>query len=272
MAQGWTPADVVSSFLSSDEFLELDKTNGEIIDILYRILANRSASPDEKSRWRRFLGEHSMKDLIKEVFHTFEAPVQSSAPVQSPAPTVATSLKLTDKDSFLTQCYRQILGREPDSSGLSSYRRNLDYDEWSAARVVNSFLYSDEFSRLNKSDRDIVVILYRVIMGLDPTSDEINRWLRYLDDHSRKELINELCSFGEVKKRFTQINVNAGSISLPSSSHKNDSSSDEEPPPQKYLCGPPGCLSYAYDDEEYYAWEERVKERRRLKAERKGKK
>jgi hypothetical protein len=48
---------------------------------------------------------------------------------------------------IVRQAYRDILGREPDASGLQQYTRSMMYDGWSEADVRRSLQNSPEFAQ-----------------------------------------------------------------------------------------------------------------------------
>jgi len=48
---------------------------------------------------------------------------------------------------IVRQAYRDILGREPDASGLAQYTRSMLYDNWTEADVRRSLLSSQEYAQ-----------------------------------------------------------------------------------------------------------------------------
>jgi hypothetical protein len=50
-------------------------------------------------------------------------------------------------ERVVRQAYRDILGREPDASGLAQYTRSMLYDKWTEADVRRSLQNSPEFAQ-----------------------------------------------------------------------------------------------------------------------------
>jgi hypothetical protein len=50
-------------------------------------------------------------------------------------------------ERIVRQAYRDILGREPDASGLAQYTRSMLYDHWTEADVRRSLQSSPEFAQ-----------------------------------------------------------------------------------------------------------------------------
>ena len=50
-------------------------------------------------------------------------------------------------ERIVRQAYRDILGREPDASGLAQYTRSMLYDNWSEADVRRSLQSSQEYAQ-----------------------------------------------------------------------------------------------------------------------------
>ena len=74
------------------------------------------------------------------------------------------------------RCYRKIVSRVADVSGLNTWRGKLVAGN-GGAEIVKDLVMSEEFRNLNKSDAEFVDILYAAM--LDRSSDESgkNTWL-----------------------------------------------------------------------------------------------
>ena len=78
--------------------------------------------------------------------------------------------------AYVMRCYRKILSRDADVSGLNTWTGKLVAGN-GGAEIVKDLVMSEEFRNLNKSDAEFVDILYAAM--LDRSSDESgkNTWL-----------------------------------------------------------------------------------------------
>ena len=74
--------------------------------------------------------------------------------------------KSRDFDRIVRRCYKEVMGREPDPSGLSTYTRAMRDKGWTENELRNELRHSDE-ARRNLA-REIVNRAYRDILGREP--------------------------------------------------------------------------------------------------------
>ena len=76
-----------------------------------------------------------------------------------------------DTNAIITRAYEDILGREPDPSGMQSYRRHIIQEGWSEQDVRQSLRQSPEYrstSRRTTSADGIIRRAYRDVLNRDP--------------------------------------------------------------------------------------------------------
>jgi Domain of unknown function (DUF4214) len=76
-------------------------------------------------------------------------------------------------ERIVRQAYREILGRDPDPSGLQQYTNAMLYRDWSETDVRNSLMSSSEYRELNSVRGDgraaaIVRRAYLDVLGREP--------------------------------------------------------------------------------------------------------
>ncbi len=101
----------------------------------------------------------------------------------------STSKKESDSSLvFIKNCYRNILGREPDENGKRYWIGNLKRGK-SASYVVKYFFKSPEFQSKNISDKEFVRKAYKTILGREPDSKGEEYWLNELKSGKTRDLI-----------------------------------------------------------------------------------
>lgn len=104
-----------------------DREIDRIIDRAYRDLLERAPDPEGREHYQQLLREglpeEQMRDRIRE----------------------SVEYRVTLPDAKTTRAYRNVLGREPDRSGLESYRKKIVDKGWSERDVENDLRRSAEF-------------------------------------------------------------------------------------------------------------------------------
>jgi len=97
------------------------------IDRAYRELLERAPDPDGRAHFedllRHGLTEEQMRERIRE----------------------SEEYRVTLPDSKTTRAYRAVLGRDPDPSGLQSYRKKIVDQHWTQKDVENDLRRSAEY-------------------------------------------------------------------------------------------------------------------------------
>ena len=83
-------------------------------------------------------------------------------------------------DAKTTRAYREILGREPDRSGLESYRKKLVDHGWTEQSVEADLRKSAEFRE--RPVEEMVRRCYREVFERDPDRETLARWARQMKD------------------------------------------------------------------------------------------
>ncbi len=151
LEKGYTNKKVLAGFVNSEEFDNLCRDLGiargtykpdETVDKsnktaafaarLYKICLGRAYEEDGLDNWVRALtyGTVDVYSVVKEFFNSEEF-----------------ENRCLDDTEFVTVAYQTILDREPDVSGLKSWRDALTRG-YARYRIVNGFLKSTEFGNL----------------------------------------------------------------------------------------------------------------------------
>jgi len=103
------------------------------IDRAFRELLERAPDPEGRAHYedllRHGLTEEQMRDRIRE----------------------SEEYRVTLPDSKTTRAYRAVLGRDPDPSGMQSYRKKIVDQHWSERDVENDLRRSAEYRNRSKN-------------------------------------------------------------------------------------------------------------------------
>jgi hypothetical protein len=103
-----------------------------IIERAYRDLLERVPDPEGREHYRQLIHqgctEEQMRDRIRE----------------------SVEYRVALPDAKTTRAYRKVLGREPDPSGLESYRRKIVDKGWTEKDVENDLRRSAEYRNRRK--------------------------------------------------------------------------------------------------------------------------
>ena len=84
-------------------------------------------------------------------------------------------------EAFVTRLYKEILGRDADTSGLKEWSEVLKSGRERGAKVAQGFVDSDEFKERNLSDDAYIHALYRTFFGREADSSGLAAWKKVLD-------------------------------------------------------------------------------------------
>lgn len=179
-----TAADVAVDMISSSEFKNKNYTNQVYVRKLYAALFARSPQDSEVSNWVEVLSNGvSQKYVLKQLIESSEFTTVCSYYMFSPGTVSLTENRDQNYNAtaYVMRCYRKILSRDADVSGLNTWTGKLIAGN-GGAEIVKDLVMSEEFHNMNKSDAEFVDILYAAM--LDRSSDESgkNTWLSTLND------------------------------------------------------------------------------------------
>jgi hypothetical protein len=109
-------------------------------------------------------------------------------------------------DSIVRHAYREVLGREPDASGLREYRNQIEEHGWDEHDVAAALRKSPEYREKNSiSDaeaRAIVRRAYQSVLGRDPDPGAEGFVTRVRRDHwTEREVARELRNSEEYRNK-----------------------------------------------------------------------
>jgi hypothetical protein len=105
-----------------------------------------------------------------------------------------------DPDEILRNAFRDLLGREPDLSGLGSLRSMIVDQGWTEEMVRDNIRRGDEFR--HEGANRIIRQAYQDVLGREPRPDELDRYRRILleRDWLGNDVREELKRSGEYRR------------------------------------------------------------------------
>ena len=92
--------------------------------------------------------------------------------------------ELTGVEGFVTRLYTEVLGREPDKSGIAYWTEELTSKRLNGGEVAQGFIFSPEFISSQKSDEEFLNVLYKVFFDRVPDASGLKYWKEQLSTKS----------------------------------------------------------------------------------------
>ncbi|MBQ8189516.1 MAG: DUF4214 domain-containing protein [Lachnospiraceae bacterium] len=184
---------VAYGFFFSKEFTNLNLSDEEYVEVLYRVFLGRNSDASGKQYWMNKL-ENGMSRLY--VMNGFSASNEftllcNQCGFESGR---VPSTQMRDQNegvtAFAARMYTRALGRSYDESGLNDWCGRILKQGWSPYRVATEgFFHSEEFANRNLSDEEFVKVLYQTF--LDRTYDEagLKDWVGRLRNGESRDAV-----------------------------------------------------------------------------------
>ncbi|MBR6322980.1 MAG: DUF4214 domain-containing protein, partial [Lachnospiraceae bacterium] len=201
-------ARIIDGFVRSEEYVSRKLSNGESVDILYRTMLDREADAEGKAAWVDALTKgYTLQNIIDGFCGSAEftglCNEYGIEPGRIGAPTPAAPNTQRGKiEAFVMRCYRLILNRDADQSGLKGWSDALETGAGQACQIIDGFVRSPEYVNRNLNHAESVDILYQTM--LNRAADEGGKagWVDALEKgYTLQHIINGFCGSAE----FTNI-------------------------------------------------------------------
>ncbi|MCR4999171.1 MAG: DUF4214 domain-containing protein [Lachnospiraceae bacterium] len=90
---------------------------------------------------------------------------------------------------FVNRCYQVALGRDADPDGYADWTGKLTNGEMDGATVAWGFVFSPEYTKLNKDNGAFVTDMYTLFLGRTPDEAGFNDWKGRLDAGANRQEI-----------------------------------------------------------------------------------
>ena len=220
-------AEIIDRFVNSEEFLGKNYSNEEAVDILYQTMLGRSADAAGKANWvKKLESGQTLAHVIngfcfsKEFRDLCDSYGIKAGFVNIPNTDTTAEGKIK---AFVQRCYRIILDREADPSGMQTWYEQLSSGKKAAAEIIDRFVNSPEFSGKNYSHSDSVEILYKAMLGRGSDAAGKANWVSKLDEgRPFSVVINGFCMSREFTGICASYGIKPGSVKTPLSGQSEE--------------------------------------------------
>lgn len=205
-----TGAQVAQGFFFSDEFKYKDIGDEDYVDILYRTMFGQAGDEPGRVFW---LGEMSTGFSRLYVYHGFAESVQfenlcaeygirrGDVPLTEPRDL---NRGVTQ---FVSRIYIKALGRTLDAEGLNTWCDEILSKRRTPEKVMEGFIFSDEFEKKELSDGDFVDILYAAYFDRQPDPGR-ETWMNLLaNGGTRRDVVKGFSGADEFHDLVASFNL-----------------------------------------------------------------
>ena len=130
--------------------------------------------------------------------------------------------QLEQLEQFVLRCYRLMMDREGDTSGVNYWTNELTSGRQGGASIVDQFVSSKEFASKNLSNTETVSLIYHTMLNREPDSGGLAYWQGFLDDGASPHyIVFGFSGAQEFKDLCCSYGINPGKINLTEYRDKN---------------------------------------------------
>jgi len=153
---------------------------------------------DSIGRYAQFVFDNGQ--IVKLIIASSDS---ASLPKNVTCPSTTTSTTNSTRvqiEQFVTRFYQVILGRSPDSEGLSDWSSKLEGLSKSGADIAKGFIFSTEYDIDSKLDAEYLNTLYSAFFNRPPDNTGFGNWIDLMNSGmSREDVLNGFLNSLEFK-------------------------------------------------------------------------
>lgn len=210
MSKKKTGNDVAAGFFFSRELEMRNVSDGEFVELLYKVMMNRDSDPSGKAYWLNMLNNGVSR---RGIFNGFAGSKEFENICNSYGINRGTTTATEGRDKnygvtlFVARLYTQALGRNYDIAGLNDWCNRIADGTWSEKEVAKTgFFESSEFLAKNLNNEEYIKVLYRTFLGREYDEQGLADWVGQLNS-GRKTRTEVIAGFAD-SVEFAQIIAN----------------------------------------------------------------
>lgn len=210
MSKRKTGNDVAAGFFFSQELEMRNVSDGEFVELLYKVMMNRDSDPSGKAYWLNMLNNGVSR---RGIFNGFAGSKEFENICNSYGIDRGTTTATEGRDKnygvtlFVARLYTQALGRNYDIAGLNDWCDRIADGTWSEKEVATTgFFESPEFLAKNLNNEEYIKVLYRTFLGREYDEQGLADWVGQLNS-GRKTRTEVIAGFAD-SVEFAQIIAN----------------------------------------------------------------
>lgn len=212
-----TACSTAQQFIEGAEYTGKNDSDANYVKKLYRSLLGREASDTDVAYWSDILANGvSRRYVLQQITNSNEfTNVCSGYGITKGSISVTENRdKNYNATAYVMRCYKQILGRSADASGLNTWTGKL-LNGNGGAEIVKDLITSQEFQNKKKTDSQFLDILYRSMLGRNADAGGKKNWTDVLSQGvSYVYIINGFAESTEFKNICQSYGINAGKATI----------------------------------------------------------
>ena len=213
-------AEIIDSFVRSNEFKGKNFSNADAVEILYKTMLGRGSDPAGKANWVAKLNAGQPLAAVINGFcgsNEFKA-ICANYGIRPGSVDVPEEVPKTPDEkikAFVKRCYKIILGRGADEVGLNSWFNALKSRQRAASEIIDGFVRSIEFKGKNYSNEESVEILYQAMLGRGSDPKGKANWVAKLNaGQPLAVVINGFCGSQEFTGLCASYGIEPGRVNI----------------------------------------------------------
>lgn len=186
-------ADVVKSFIESDEFKARRLDNEGFVSAIYEGVFGRKRDYGEGQQWVDKLNMGISKSEVLASILNSEEFANVCEKMNAARGLVSKYCEITYNEGvyrFVSRYYQCMLGRKGEINGIEYWCEKIHSKKETPLQIAFDFFNSNEFKAINYSDEEFVDIMYYTFLGRYPDAGGKQYWLERLSNEGREVLLN----------------------------------------------------------------------------------
>lgn len=187
-----TGSQVVESFFNSQEFLNMNTTEAQYIELLYAAIFDRVADAPGKESWQAVLDQGFSRTYVLKGFldsGEFTTLCNNYGIVKGTVTLTESRDKNVGVTQFVSRLYNMTLNRRADAAGLNDWTGKLLAKKATPQNVAFGFFFADEMHARNLTDAEFVTLLYNAMMNREPDAAGLETWTTLLAGGMTREKV-----------------------------------------------------------------------------------
>lgn len=185
-----TGAEVAQGFFFSDEFRNKGLGNKDYIEVLYKVMFDRTADEGGMDNWMAKLNMGMSREYVYRGFANSEefANVCSQYGVIQGTVTLGSYRDQNEGvTSFVNRLYNKLLDRQGEDDGIENWCKTILTKADTTENVAHGFVFSQEFLNRETSNEDFVKIMYRTFLDREYDEAGLEDWVGRLNSGTDRE-------------------------------------------------------------------------------------
>ncbi len=188
-------AEVVSSFMNSQELQNMNLSDKEFVKIGYEAILGRKADSSGLSHWLSYLKKGLTRQYILYGFcgsQEFKGLCDKYGVWQGSVSLYDIRDLRPKVTMFVARLYEKCMNRTFDTQGLTNWVSQLAAGRYGGAEVAIKFFSSPEMAEQNLSDQEFLEAAYHAVLNRDPDESGMKTWTKKLKaGTSRDKVISD---------------------------------------------------------------------------------